>query len=190
MAQQRSGQIILPERLVSSIDLARTIREIEAVDESLRQAKLRKAGESTKLARTSATLEELARLNNVSLIDNAQRQQLLALLEGFHDHAPRVHISFAVEPSANFTRNITAWFRENINPILLIEIGLQPTLAAGCIVRTDNKVFDMSLRQHFAEQRPLLIEKLRTAEDAHLTPVKPAVEAKPAAAPVPAEVKQ
>ncbi len=153
-------QIVLPERLISSVDLARLIRELKAVDESLRQTELRKPGEPTKLARTSSTLEDLAQANKIQLTDETQRAQLLALLNSFKDHAPRMHMSLATEPSAKFTHNIIIWLRKNIHPLLLLEVGLQPTLAAGCMIRTNNKLFDLSLRHKFTENRPLLVQKI------------------------------
>jgi len=140
MTNNTNASISLPEQLVSSVDLSRIIRELEALDESLRQAELRKPGEPTKLSRSSVSLEELARINKVSLVDSKQRQQLILLLKGFLDHAPRIHMSLATEPSAGFTRKMILWLRANIHPVVLLEIGLQPTLAAGCIVRTTNKM--------------------------------------------------
>jgi hypothetical protein len=160
MADQSKGQIVLPERLVSSVDLSRTIRELEALDESLRQAELRKPGEPTKLSRSSVTLEEMAKLNNIALTDGVQRQQMLAVLKAFYQNAPRIHMSFAAEPSANFVRKILVWMRSNLSPIIVLEIGLQPTLAAGCMIRTTNKMFDMSLRHRFADNRYILVEKI------------------------------
>lgn len=160
MSENISEQIILPERLVSSADLSRLIRELEAIDESLNQSELRKPGEPTKLARSSATLEEMAKVNNVQLTDKTQRLQMLAMLQAFKDHAPRIHLSVASEPTANFNRMIIIWLRKNIHPLMLLEIGLQPTLAAGCMLRTDNKIFDMSLRHRFAENRGILIQKI------------------------------
>lgn len=160
MAENTSEQIVLPERLVSSVDLSRLIRELESVDESLRQADLRKPAEEVKLDRLSATLEEIAGANHVTLTDGAQRTQFLTLLHGFKDHAPRIHMSLATEPSAKFTRKIIIWLRANIHPLILLEVGLQPTLAAGCMVRTNNKLFDMSLRHRFTENRGMLMQKI------------------------------
>ena len=77
-----------------------------------------------------------------------------------------IHISFAADPSAAFTDKIVAWFRENIHPFVLIQVGLQPTIAAGCVVRTANHSFDFSLRQHFTKQRQLLIDKLHVPVEA------------------------
>lgn len=158
MAEQR--HIVFPKQLISSVDLSRTIRELQALDESLRQTQLRKPGEPTKLSRSSLTLEDMARLNDVSLLDERQREQLIALLQALLEHSPRIHMSVAAEPSGQFVQNITAWMRQKIHPTILVEVGLQPTLAAGCMIRTTNKVFDMSLRNRLAESRSLLSEKI------------------------------
>ena len=160
MAEHDSGQISLPDRLASPGDLARVTRELEALDDSLYQAGLRKPGQPTKLARSSATLEELARLNGVSLLDAKQRAQLIELLHALLEHAPHVRMSLAAEPSGRFVQEVIVWMRGNIHPTVLVEIGLQPSLAAGCMLRTPNKVFDMSLRHRFEEQRHLLAEKI------------------------------
>lgn len=163
MTAQSKGQITLPQQLVSSIDLARITRELEALDESLHQSTLRKPGQPTKLARSSITLEDLARLNGVSLMDPAHRSQLIKLLHALHEHAPRIRISLAAEPSGTFIQKIAVWMRENIQSTLLLDVGLQPTLSAGCTIRTNNKVFDMSLRHRFEENRALLMEKIKEA---------------------------
>lgn len=160
MTDTQSDQIVLPHQLISSVDLARLTRELVALDESLRQAELRTPGQSTHLSRSSQTLEELAKANHVHLTDQAQRTQLIELLRAFEAHAPRIHMGLATEPTSAFTRKIVIWMRANIHPLVLLEVGLQPTIAAGCTIRTTNKMFDMSLRNHFAQNRELLIQKI------------------------------
>ena len=71
-----------------------------------------------------------------------------------------MHISFAADPSASFTEKIVAWFRENIHPNILVQIGLQPNIAAGCVVRTANKIFDFSLRENFNQSQQSLIDAI------------------------------
>jgi hypothetical protein len=193
MSDTQVNQIQLPDRLISSVDLSRTLRELKALDDSLHQAELRKPGEPTQLARSSATLEELAQINNIALTDKAQREQLIAIMQAFYEHAPRVHMSVAVEPSARFTQQVTIWMRKNINPVLLIEVGLQPTLAAGCMLRTSNKIFDMSLRHRFIESRHILFEKLGVDSEPVLQPELATVSqavAQPAPEPVAAVAQQ
>lgn len=160
MSNSTKEQIVFPDRLVNTADLSRLIRELTALDDSIHQSSLRKPGAPTVIARSSQTLEELARTNHIKLTDAEQRAQLLNLLEAFYQHAPRIHMGLATEPSAGFTRSIITWLRKNVHPLVLLEVGLQPTIAAGCTIRTDNKFFDMSLRNHFAENRTLLVEKI------------------------------
>lgn len=164
MTKNNKGHVILPQQLISSVDLSRITRELEALDDSLHQANLRKPGQPTKLSRSSLTLEDLARLNDVSVLDTAQRSQFIKLLHALYEHSPRIRMSLASEPSGTFVQKITVWLRANIHPTLLLEIGLQPTLSAGCSVRTYNKVFDMSLRHRFEENRNLLIKKIKETD--------------------------
>jgi F0F1-type ATP synthase delta subunit len=74
-----------------------------------------------------------------------------------------LHISFAAEPSTQALEKILVWFRANIHPQALLQVGLQPTIAAGCVLRTPNKVFDMSLRNHLIEQQKYLMQLIDVA---------------------------
>jgi F0F1-type ATP synthase delta subunit len=56
------------------------------------------------------------------------------------------------------------WLRQNIDSQVLVQVGLQPAIAAGCVVRTRNRQFDLSLGQNFKRQRAVLAEQLRGAE--------------------------
>lgn len=152
--------IVLPERLVTAVDFARVSRELKMLDDWLNQASLRETGKAVTAPKTSATLEELALANKISLLEPAQRQQLMEALKAFGDQAPKIHMSFAVEPSAAFLNRMIVWLRTNVSPLILLDVGLQPTLAAGCTVRTVNKIFDMSLRNRFVESRPLLVQNI------------------------------
>jgi F0F1-type ATP synthase delta subunit len=95
-----------------------------------------------------------------------ERAMLQQFLEVVYTQAPRVHVSFASDPSAAFTAKIVQWFRDSVHRAILVQVGLQPTIAAGCVVRTTNKSFDFSLRHHFDEQRELLLEALEVPETA------------------------
>ncbi len=160
MEETRTTTLLIPTRLVSPTDLGRVLRELEALDDTLRQASLRRGGTTVNLPKTTRTLEDLSSLNKCSLLEENSRVKLLELLRQFFDNYPKIHMSFTVEPSARFVENIILWLRKNIHPQILLDIGLQPSIAAGCVVRTTNKVFDMSLRHSLRENRHFLIEKL------------------------------
>lgn len=171
--QQNTTTFKLPDRLVTSVDLMRTIRELKKLDDWLNQASIRSGGVQVNAPKTSATLDEIALGNAVSLLDSVQRQQLIKILDSFAISAPKIHMSFAVEPSANFLLRMISWLRTNVNPIILLDVGLQPALTAGCSVRTTNKFFDMSLRNRFADSRHFLVESIESIKDPTQSPLTP-----------------
>lgn len=152
-------QPVLPVSIVEPADVTRLLRELEDVDDFMRQTSVRKSG-NTIVPKTTRALRELTEANGWNLLQSLDRAHTTSLLEQVHKAAPVVHISFASGPSAVFIEKIMTYLRQNIHPFLLVQIGLQPTIAAGCVVRTTNKVFDFSLRQHLTAHRELLITAL------------------------------
>ncbi len=155
-----AGKIKLPVSIISLIDLGRLQRELNALADFTAQLAVREAGSQPRLPKTSRNLEELAKLNNVNLLIEEERKKLESNLKDLRSRAPIVHISFSSDPPNNFLSKIITWFRDEIDPQLFLQIGLQPSIAAGCIIRTPNKQFDFSLRRHFNQHRQLLIDKL------------------------------
>jgi len=158
--ERESSKLLLPASITGPADLRRIRRELEAIDEFINQASIRLQGKQPSLPKTSKMLDDLASHNQFNLLlagDRRQTREFLAALQS----APIVHISFASDPPPAFLSKIVAWFRQNVDPYLLLQIGLQPSIAAGCAVRTPNKVFDLSLRQHFQKNKSLLLERLQ-----------------------------
>jgi F0F1-type ATP synthase delta subunit len=151
----------LPLSVVSLIDLSRLQRELEAVNIFLTQAAARATGTAVTLPKTTRNLEKLYQQNNLNLLVAADREHLGQFLQHVRDKAPRVHISFAADPSSAFMQKLVAWFRDTAHPLTILQIGLQPTIAAGCVVRTTNKYFDLSLRKDFDKHRKQLIDMVR-----------------------------
>jgi hypothetical protein len=162
------GQLQLPNILVSKSDVLRLRREFEALQDYLHQAALRKEDPSAiKLPKTSRLLDEFVSLNQLDLLHRADHERAMQTLTVLHDSAPLLHMSFSSEPSSAFLAKLMLWLRQNIDPLVLVNVGLQPALAAGCIVRTKNKQFDMSLAQSFRKNRQLLADELRSPEPSH-----------------------
>jgi F0F1-type ATP synthase delta subunit len=165
-SQAPQKKFALPPLITGPGDVGRTLLELEQLEDFLRAAGLRKGGDGIRLPKMSRTLERLAELNDANLLQAAERQRLVAFLKSLQQHAPVLHISFASEPSAAFTAKIVEWLRANISQFVLVQIGLQPSIAAGCVVRTTNKSFDFSLRKNLAKNRNLLINALKsTSQD-------------------------
>jgi F0F1-type ATP synthase delta subunit len=155
----------LPPIVVGKSDLTRLRRELESLEEYLHQAALRKESpETLKLPKTSRLLDEFTQLNKFNLLHRADHERAKMLLEQTATKAPQLHVSFSVEPSSAFMAKLVTWMRQNIHPQALVQVGLQPSIAAGCIVRTANKQFDLSLRQSFENHKGLLTEQLRSVK--------------------------
>ncbi len=150
----------LPLGIMTVIDLRQIARELAALDEFSFQSSIRTAGRQPALPKTSRELDELARDNSINLLAEADRQKLVAFVQELSQTAPVIHISFASEPSRAFLSQIVSWFRQQVHPQVILQVGLQPSIAAGCTIRTTNKFFDFSLRQYFSGKHQLLIDKL------------------------------
>lgn len=158
----------LPESVTSPVEIARLSREVEQVAEFMGQAKIRKTKDA-KLPSPTKLLSDICEANNLNLLHEHDRHVLLQSLGVVKEQAPLLHFSFAANPSAMFIRKLISWLRLEIHPYTLVTIGLQPGLGAGCMLRTRNNYFDLSLRQHLSGQRDVLIQKLATA----LQPTEP-----------------
>ena len=153
-------QLELPAIIFGSVEIHRLQRELESLENYLQQAAVREPGQQAPLPRMSRIMETLAGGNKLNLLQSADRETLATFLKQVDQEAPVIHMSLAADPSAAFTAKVVAWLRANIHPHALLQLGLQPTLAAGCVIRTANKSFDFSLRHRFYEQRQVLLTAL------------------------------
>ena len=154
-------ELKLPISIATRVDLGRLVREISSLHNLLDQAKIRHSNETNKLPALSRQFNELVQLNNLDLSAGETRQLLINNLTKLQSSGLQLHISFASEPSAEVLERIVDWFRKNVDPLMMLQIGLQPNLAAGCMVRTPNKVFDLSLRSYLEAQEPFLMETIK-----------------------------
>lgn len=158
--QPAAKRLELPTLIFGPIELRRLQRELEALEEYIDQANIRNPGKQADLPKTSRLLDGLAGNNGYNLLMPNHREHLKKFLKDVETAAPVIHISLAADPSSAFTAKLVAWLRQNIHPYALLQLGLQPSIAAGCVLRTNNKSFDFSLRNRFTEQRALLLEAI------------------------------
>jgi F0F1-type ATP synthase delta subunit len=160
VAHEEKPPLRLPDAVISPGDINRLIRELQNINDALLQLKLRDPSSKVKFPASSHMMDTLASDNKLNLIHEADRIALSHFLLSIKSRAPVLQISFAVEPGAAFLGKLLQWLRREINPAVLLTIGLQPTIGAGCVLRTTNHVWDLSLQQAFSNQRSLLIKKL------------------------------
>jgi F0F1-type ATP synthase delta subunit len=155
----------LPNSVISQIDLARLLRELNNLEDFFAGAKLRTSGTAMQLPKLSRQMDQLARDNKANLLDEADRMRLNQALKSIYEQAPKLHMSFASEPSARAFEQVLVWLRENVHQHALVQIGLQPAIAAGIVMRTPNRIFDMSLRARLEDQKTYLARLIKGAVD-------------------------
>lgn len=150
----------LPITVVSRVDVGRLLREVAAIDDFLSQSAIRQPGTPIKLPKTSRLFDEIVTLNQLNVLHDTDRKQLTEFLTNVRNTAPILHMSFNADPSPDFTQKLMTWLRTEIHPIVLIQVGLQPNIGAGCVLRTTNKFFDFSLRTRLKKNSAALAEVL------------------------------
>jgi F0F1-type ATP synthase delta subunit len=166
MNQDPQTTIKIPTAVVGQTDINRAVRELGALDDFFMSAAARSAGTAITPPRITYMLQQLARDNQANLMEAGHRETLKQRLTDVLKTAPVLHISFAAEPTPRITDSILSWLRSNVHPHALLVIGLQPTIAAGCVLRTNNKIFDMSLRSHLHKQEDYLVRLIQGAVSA------------------------
>lgn len=163
----------LPVGVVSTGDVRRLSRDLDSMQETLQAMRIRTTAPIAKLPRLSRALEEFAGTNRLNFLLPEDRDQAEAYLTYVLEKAPVMHMSFASEASRKFTTELVQWLRTNYDPDILVEIGLEPNMAAGFVVRTNNKVFDFSLSKYLESKHDMLMEMIlgKTAQAAPTTVV-------------------
>lgn len=157
-----SSSYVLPPNVISRSDISKSLRELTVIDDYFHQAAIRGSKDQT-LPTLGKALGSLAEANQLNLLHAEDRAQLKSFLTKLKAQAPVVHMSFPSEASASFLAKILEWFRANVHPYTVLHIGLQPELAAGCVVRTTNKQFDFSFRKRLEQSKQKLIAALEAA---------------------------
>jgi len=157
------AQLKLPTSLVNRGDVFRLMRELNSINDFFAGSAARPAGTSQTPPRTTRVLDQFCAINGANLLAAGHRKALMESLESLIQQAPNLHISFATEPLPREVEPILVWMREHIHPHTLLQVGVQPSIAAGCVLRTPNRIFDMSLRVHLQKQAHLLTQLISGA---------------------------
>lgn len=179
----------LPPALVTRADLSRLVRDIESIDNELEAQKARNHATGKTgyhLPTFSKSLADFAELNNLDLADDQTRTILKQQMQAMKEHAPVLHLTFAVEADAASLAKLVEYVREQIHPQALLSIGLQPALVGGVYLRTPNHIHDFSVRQRLSSTRGLIAQDLETLnnviEVVEAPPAEPDSDTAPAAA--------
>jgi hypothetical protein len=154
---------ILPASLVSRVDVAHMVDEVERVDGVMTAAAIRGSKESAAaIPVLSQQLTDFLAQNELTLDDSKVRAEFIKELRLLKDKVPILHMTFAVTADPESLQQLAQWARNTIDPHAVIAVGLQPGLVAGVYLRTPNHVHDFSLRGLLAGQHGLLVKELES----------------------------
>lgn len=100
-------------------------------------------------------------------------RQLQHWVESLLHHAPVVRLTFSSEPGPNELNRLIDWFRQESGKVVLLHIGIQPTVAAGVIVRTTSHRYDLSLRAELLKRTDRFIEAINVVSGKSQVSVQP-----------------
>lgn len=139
-------ELNLPVAVTSKKDVIRLRREIERILEGMLQKRVAKEKSDVErdVPKPGKVLDIVLEENKLE-INEEDLAKLDLALEDAYNNGPQVRMSFASEPDQESLEKFAGWFRKKVNPRVFIQVGIQPSLAGGCIVRTPKKRYDFSL---------------------------------------------
>ena len=165
----------LPHSIGGKRDLILATRQVEQILNDRLQDEVRERFGAKKVGTNAGErmLGELLETNKMK-DDTATLKKLLQQMEGIRQHAPQVRIAFSQEPDQDLYKRVVAWFRTEIDPGALVQIGVQPNIGGGFILTTPMRRYDFSLKTKVLSSTPKFIEILNRSK-----PVQPAAEPQP-----------
>lgn len=156
------AEFVLPPSVVTKVDVAHLVTEIERVDDELTTATVRAKTGANQAGQLSLSPQLTEFMNHNKLRPNTskERTELIKQMRLMKDKLPTIHMTFAVEADRQSLQQLVAWLRASVHPQAVIAVGLQPALIAGVYLRTSNQVRDLSLRAMLKGSRGLLLKDL------------------------------
>lgn len=154
----------LPASLVSQSDLNQLINELEEIDSDMTTAEVRSqvgAKQKQAMPNTSKQLAEFVSQNELNLDTDEERSHHIKQLAKLKLSAPVMHLTFARAADRASLMEIANWLRQSVHRQAVISVGLQPDLVAGVYIRSENRVYDLSLKRQLAQHRSVLLQDIK-----------------------------
>lgn len=157
-----SAEFTLPSSIISKVDISRLVREFETVDNALTSKDVRNKAHASEedMPAMSPQLSAFLESNPVDLNNSGARSEYIKQLRLLKKNVHTMNMTFAVVADPESLQQLSAWVRESIHPQIVIETHLQPGLVAGMYLRSQNHVFDFSVRNALKSKRGELKKEL------------------------------
>lgn len=108
-------------------------------------------------------VQEFAQTNALASLTLATQAKLVSYLKELLVSSPQLSLVVASMPNGEELAELTGWFRSHIHPYATLHIAQNSDLLAGCILHTDEAVYDLSLRSSLFANSNKLVERLQHA---------------------------
>lgn len=155
-------EFVLPPSLVSKADVSRLVGEFEVLDNAYTSKAVRKkaAASDEAMPALSPQLTDFLDQNPVDLEDAGTRSAYSKQLKLLKNNLKVMNMTFAVVADPESLQKLSAWARESVHPQVVIDAHFQPALVAGVYLRSQNHVFDFSVRNALKSKRSELKNEL------------------------------
>ncbi len=151
----------LPNSIGGKRDLIMTLRQIEQIVNDRLQDDVRERFGAKRVGTKAGQrmVNELLELNKLK-DDTESLKTVQKELEQIKENAGQLRISFSQEPDQDMYQQIVKWFRTEIDPGVLVQIGVQPAIGAGFILKTPMRRYDFSVKTKIMSSTPKFVEVL------------------------------
>lgn len=150
----------LPIDLYSTDQLSAVILELRDYIGTLHDsaARSRASRASSDATHVSALLLGVLHGASVSQGDLPASEELLKALEALRNKATTAHVILAALPNRTFKRQMTVWFRAEVDPTIFLTFAMRSDLGGGAIIQVGSQVYDFSFRQVLLANRSRISE--------------------------------
>ena len=140
------------------------LREINEVKLNFEQSLIRDSQVRFDDHLLSSELKSIFEKNNIKITNLAELKIVEANLSLTFKNLKSVHFSFSQPASNDFLMKLIRYLRKEINPLIVLSVGLDPSIGIGTRLRTTNKYFDLSLATRLQSKRASLLNRIKESE--------------------------
>lgn len=154
----------LPLDLYSPDQLGIVMLELRDHINAMRDKAVREkqSGQPEEAPHVSALLLGVMHGAGIDKEDQAAQEELQRSLQMIREKAPVAHITLAALPNRTLKRQLTEWFRTQINPYCLLTFSTRTDIGGGIVLRAGSKVYDFSFRHQIVGNKQRIAEIFET----------------------------
>jgi len=99
--------------------------------------------------------------NKVDPVSQQSLEELIRELEDYDRNAPVATITLAAPAPNSLKKSIIAWFRQNVDPNILVDFRFNSTMLGGMVVQYGSHIYDWSFRRQVLAARDKFPEVLK-----------------------------